>query len=187
MKEHLCKDCGETDPLKFYGAMKGQCLECYKKRYKGYYRRTRRGEVCKCEVCGETDLEKFYPNCKILCKVHYHDKARTAREINLEQYREVLQLQKGCCAICGSTPKSLEVEELDIDGHDGLIRGLLCANCLGFVGRYGETFIVKVLDYLRNPPTRDLEFPLAQDVAENGTTTSINDEEKSWLSQIAKG
>jgi predicted HNH restriction endonuclease len=56
VKEHLCRDCGEKDPNKFYGKMKSQCYRCFGIQQEKY-RLSVRDEALtykggKCEYCG---------------------------------------------------------------------------------------------------------------------------------------
>lgn len=67
-QSHFCKTCGETDPEKFKGRMKGTCYKCHKQKYRAYYRRDRTGESFLCKECGEDSTVKFNPNSKSLCK-----------------------------------------------------------------------------------------------------------------------
>ena len=56
VKDHLCRECGETDPSKFYGKMKSQCYTCFGIQQE-QYRLSVRDEALaykggKCEHCG---------------------------------------------------------------------------------------------------------------------------------------
>ena len=103
MKIHLCQDCGETDPTKFVGRMKGRCYECHKKKYKAYYRADKSSEPHFCETCGEKNPRNFYPNSKSKCK-------------KCSGYK---QLPKYVCKHCGKT------------GEDNFAKGLkfTCKEC----------------------------------------------------------
>ena len=75
--------------------------------------------------------------------------------ITLEDYDVMLKLQKGVCAICGTTGgKYEEVKNcgLSIDHcHDtGTVRGLLCNKCNVGIGNFNDdpTLINKAVEYL---------------------------------------
>lgn len=69
MKQHLCSACGETDPSKFAGRMKGTCYSCHKARYRGWYADKARLKLpCICLSCGTTNPNDFYPNGGTKCK-----------------------------------------------------------------------------------------------------------------------
>jgi len=72
MKIHLCKTCGETDPLKFNKSSKGTCSRCQNEKNKESYRQKTGGKPRKfkpflCEDCGETNPELFRNGNKSRC------------------------------------------------------------------------------------------------------------------------
>jgi hypothetical protein len=62
---------------------------------------------------------------------------KQAYGITLEQYKNLCEIQEGCCAICGVVPSKELFHGLHVD-HDhltGKIRGLLCRWCNSMLGR----------------------------------------------------
>ena len=75
--------------------------------------------------------------------------------ITLAEYRELLAIQKGCCAICGREPTGRALH-VDHDHKTGDVRGLLCWTCnrlLPFLGDSPER-AARAAAYLRAKPFR---------------------------------
>jgi hypothetical protein len=72
---------------------------------------------------------------------------RTEYGISLQQFVAMLELQGGCCAICGHVQKRLSV---DHDHNTGRVRGLLCGSCNNGLGRFKDnaTALRKAAEYL---------------------------------------
>ncbi len=75
--------------------------------------------------------------------------------ITLEQYDEILRIQDGKCAICGTVPKGGKPLHVDHE-HGGAVRGLLCGYCnTRLVGRLKDhAKAQRLADYLRDPPAK---------------------------------
>lgn len=132
MKAYQCS-CGETDPKKFRGGMKGTCYECHKERYKQYYHRDRSKEEHLCVACKTTDYMRFQPNRKSICK-DCMGAAINKRVIiqDFPFYKNIVQKQGGeFCMKCMRTPEELGMKSLDIayDRETGVVRGFLCLLC----------------------------------------------------------
>ncbi len=105
-----------------------------------------------CTKCGQLKSpEEFHrypwkdgrrPDCKA-CRSAY-SKARqerigsthfTARRhgTSASEYRDILAIQNGVCAICGTAPRSRPLA-IDHDHETDRLRGLLCARCNGALG-----------------------------------------------------
>jgi len=122
---------------------------------------------CKCQSCNRPAREDGY------CLTHSPARQREARATNKDrfkgyslqrdygitigQYLEMLEVQNGCCAICGR--KDLDErnnnngsKRLSVDhNHDtGIIRGLLCTMCNKGIGSLMESsdLLRKAADYL---------------------------------------
>ncbi len=69
--------------------------------------------------------------------------------ISLDEYKEILLMQGGGCAICGRPPTK-EVLFVDHEHESGEIRGLLCRNCNTGIGLLGDGIegILSALEYL---------------------------------------
>ena len=73
--------------------------------------------------------------------------------ITSEQYDDLLQRQKGCCAVCGKHARSFKYRlAVDHDHNSGEIRGLLCFYCnKKIIGRHrqpNEIILKKAYQYL---------------------------------------
>ena len=80
---HFCKTCGETDPSKFVGRLKGRCYECYKKECRRRYAEgVRLINPLLCKICGTTDPCNFFPNGGTKCKrcLHPNKKIKTYQD-----------------------------------------------------------------------------------------------------------
>ena len=64
---------------------------------------------------------------------------RNARKTTEEYVQFLMDLQRGCCGICGKdliTPESTREYHIDHDHETGKVRGLLCHGCNTNLGRY---------------------------------------------------
>ena len=60
--------------------------------------------------------------------------------MTLSQYDELLDRQQGCCAICGTDiPGGRGRFHVDHDHDTGEIRGLLCWQCNGGLGKFKDS------------------------------------------------
>ena len=68
--------------------------------------------------------------------------------ITYESYNNIFELQKGCCAICGTHQSELK-KSLSVDhNHETKkIRGLLCQKCNTGLGNFGDS--LEMLDKAR--------------------------------------
>lgn len=67
------------------------------------------------------------------------------------QFRELLEKQKGCCAICGTdTPGGQGRFHVDHCHKSGHVRGLLCSNCNTGLGQFKDSpgLMLRGADYL---------------------------------------
>jgi hypothetical protein len=124
MKSHHCSDCGETNPEKFKGSMKGRCYACHKKLYNAYYRRDKTAEKHLCINCGETTPHNFFSNSKSKCKkCTYEPKRKLNRLKRIKQAKPpAIKLEKPpkfTCKKCGKTGKE--------NFYNGMT--LTCAEC----------------------------------------------------------
>jgi hypothetical protein len=74
--------------------------------------------------------------------------------IGLPEYRRLVRLQEGLCAICGEPPMPGESLSVDHDHETGMVRGLLCRHCNIGLGKLGDTIetLLVAVEYLRHPP-----------------------------------
>ena len=70
--------------------------------------------------------------------------------ITLEQYNDMLQKQRGVCAICESACPSGRSLAVDHDHNTGRVRALLCAPCNTAIGKLRDdpALIRRAADYV---------------------------------------
>lgn len=72
--------------------------------------------------------------------------------ISAEEYDQLLEHQKGVCAICGNPPKKQRLH-VDHDHKTGQLLGLLCWPCNSKLSeRVTVEWLEKATEYLREPP-----------------------------------
>jgi hypothetical protein len=110
-----CPDCGKT-----------KALEDFPRN-----RRTKDGRHAYCKPChnarGRESKQRLYGGTR-----HYHLLARYG--IGADQVAALIERQGGVCAICGRP----DPEHVDHCHDSGLIRGVLCFNCNGGLGQFGD-------------------------------------------------
>lgn len=130
----------------------------------------------KCTKCGATkpladfpkkkqpkgrNIENLsYAYCKV-CHSEYQRNVTLKRKygITVEQYEEILQYQKGVCAICGKPPKEGHARlSVDHCHKTGLLRGLLCWLCNRLLGSFRDDKdrLKSAIEYLTTPPISHL-------------------------------
>lgn len=120
-----CSSCKQVKPLiEFYrhpacrDGYRGECKACTYDKHKSY--RAVKGRT-------ETPEQNRRYNLK--------------RQFNIspEDYDEILSLQNGVCAICGSTCKTGRRLAVDHCHMTGRIRGLLCSECNNGIGKLKDS------------------------------------------------
>ena len=116
----------------------------------------------KCNIDKELTEFYIYPTGKYraACKVCYIEHRNTIGKnkqlkkrygITIDQYNDLFESQKGCCAIC-EKPQSELSTALAVDHcHETMvIRGLLCYNCNSGLGRFKDdlNLLSKASSYL---------------------------------------
>ena len=95
-----------------------------------------------CRVCGINFMKKdsLHLFCSKDCHQHFFN-IELHGEGAFAIYQELMEEQKGVCAICGNGQTSRRSPRLYIDhDHDtDEIRGLLCANCNSGLGMYTDS------------------------------------------------
>lgn len=105
-----------------------------------------------CKVC-RSRLQKLYvlKNKERVARTTRNGALRRQYGINEDQYKYLMEVQKGRCAICNSVPSK---KALDIDHNHltGLVRGLLCFTCNSALGKFrgdmGIELLQKAINYL---------------------------------------
>ena len=75
-----------------------------------------------------------------------------------EQYDMLLKRQQGCCAICGTAPRTRRLA-VDHDHKTGKVRGLLCKRCNhNLLGAAHDQIplLRKAIAYLQHPPAHSV-------------------------------
>lgn len=73
--------------------------------------------------------------------------------LSLEEYFEIIEQQKGCCAICERHQSELKIRLCVDHNHlTGKVRGLLCDNCNRMLGAGMDdpNILIKGAEYLNN-------------------------------------
>lgn len=126
-----------------------------------------------CPTCNKKTIAKRQYECKKkwrnnniekrrkISNADYHsDKGRNRwlkynYGITIQEYVKLIEIQKGCCAICGkpeTTIKNGRIIRLHVDHNHktGRIRGLLCSKCNMSIGLCMESkeILLSMIDYL---------------------------------------
>lgn len=93
------------------------------------------------------------------------EKLKYFYKITQETYDQMLVVQGGVCAICGSAePKGNKISkhfQIDHDHNTGRVRGLLCCKCNRGIGLLGDSIsnIERVLYYLKEADATQFTNP----------------------------
>jgi len=112
--------------------------------------RNERGLRSQCKQCASKYTKERYSNPILKERRHRKQRQYTANNrykikvkrlikkygITLLEYTEKLNLQDGCCAICGTKLYGDKTTHLDHDHITGKLRGILCWNCNGGLGNF---------------------------------------------------
>lgn len=112
-----------------------------------------------CPMCGETDLSKFGPNkarydgLQIYCReCKSHENVKYLYGLTPEQYKGMLEAQKGLCALCGEPPRTGHYGKLVVDhDHDTQeVRALVHQACNAVIGYSYEDprLLLAAVEYL---------------------------------------
>ena len=127
------------------------CGKCKKYKSTELFHKNKRNKDTLCTYCKECRLSYEKRQYK---KVPNKFRAHTLKRlygITLQQYENMLENQKGNCAICEKDSKSLS-RKLHVDHchTTGKIRGLLCSNCNTGLGNLKENknLLLKAIKYI---------------------------------------
>jgi Recombination endonuclease VII len=162
------RNAARPDGLSFY------CKACFKKIDKDGYRRRRetqgftvrtRVKAPKgwkwCADCGQYQrLSDFYRNkasrdgYNSYCRVHHNERGRISHfsrtyGITAERVERMIEGQGGLCPICGRDLGTRP--HVDHDHETGAVRGILCFNCNGGLGQFGDDIdrLQQAVEYLK--------------------------------------
>ena len=156
MKTKKCSDCKVKKPISDFSKHKQHkdglhswCKNCLSKRNKTYQKKWRDS--------GKANItrNKWYENNRDKYN-QMHLKSRLKRHYNLtlQQFNQMLEQQKGVCAICRQpeTFKNRKYLTIDHNHQTGKIRGLLCHNCNLLLGHSKENLatLYAAISYLKN-------------------------------------
>lgn len=95
-----------------------------------YYRANRQRFVDAAARWNKANPEKV---AKIMWRAHIRRRYGSSEQ----EYLYLLELQRGCCAMCGrSDNPGKRYFDIDHDHFTGRVRGLLCTGCNYMVGRF---------------------------------------------------
>jgi len=129
-----------------------RCPDCGKYKLLSEFPRNRRthdGRHAYCKPChnarGKETKQRLYGGSR-----HYHLKRRYG--IGAAEFDELVQDQDGLCPICDKPSP----EHVDHDHETGRIRGVLCFNCNGGLGQFGDdpVRLYRAAFYLEDPGQR---------------------------------
>jgi hypothetical protein len=162
----ICTKCGEEKPIAEFWRKNSRCRSCHNVYMREYnlnnrdkINKRKREQYQENRGSYRSDQSEYRRNNKEKVrawhKTYYNnnkDKYRNSSLINnfgitLEQYKDMLSLQNGLCAICGKSPEKLVV---DHSHETGKVRGLLCSNCNVGLGLFGDSqeILNSAADYL---------------------------------------
>lgn len=136
-------------------ASRGMCMPCYKTWLKATPKSERpaiQGEPRKkvrppaeCHpdrphrahgLCDKCYLSKYRDANIASLKISSRNKhLKSKYGMSTEDYEDLLFLQHGMCAICGSPPAKDKKLHVDHDHETGVVRGLLCHACNWYLGK----------------------------------------------------
>lgn len=185
MDERLCLKCKSMKPLSEFAQWKsvrrgivvitksGWCKACRKIYKTKYYSLNREFVLLAakkyCKKNKKAISRRRSASYPLNRRKEKNRQLRKSYGITIEQYGEILTLQKGVCAICGTDTPAVNRNYFYVDHcHDtGIVRGLLCNNCNRALGNLKNSSVIaeRAARYLDNydavfnflyPPTKQL-------------------------------
>jgi len=144
-----CKKCGETKPLEDFYREKGcrdghrpECKACNLAARKVWYAANKDREIERVKARQRENAERRNATQRAY-RAANPDRLREGHlrrrfGMSLDDYRAMLELQRGGCAICGRPEPEGGSLHVDHDHETGAVRGLLCFRCNGALGNLDE-------------------------------------------------
>lgn len=120
-----------------------ECKECQSTYNKGSYERNKNAILARQKSYREANKEAVAAYKKSYRRLYRYS-------VTDDQYNEMLEEQKGCCAICGTSLSSKT--HIDHNHKTGVVRGLLCSSCNTSLGGFKDSIEVlsKAIEYLKS-------------------------------------
>jgi len=141
MKTRICKTCKQEKAVSAFPKRVGykdgirpNCVDCHKEYQNGSHHKHKHKHPHVYEEDKDRKLKKTYG-------------------IGYAEYLTMLEVQNGCCAICGTNDtgnrKAFHVDHCHATGK---IRGLLCGNCNSGIGNLRDNvrLLRRAIDYLES-------------------------------------
>lgn len=139
--KRICVKCGQEKPLNkdhfhFYkNKFEGTCIEC-KRKCSAEYRRTHPNENKKYREDNKESIKQYNnSNLGKNCKFKSRGYKLNGQPFTIQDYNNLLEKQKGRCAIC---LKEI-ISHIDHNHETGEVRGLLCHNCNVGIGKFNDS------------------------------------------------
>lgn len=125
LKQIVCKECGQTKPVRFYKTAT-LCAECSEKD------RTARKAVRRAKS-RKTHPEHFKA-------LDFKNDLKRRYGLTVDQFKSIYDTQKGCCACCGDYESDFKRGlHVDHDHATGQVRALLCTRCNPGLGYFEDS------------------------------------------------
>ncbi len=134
-----CKACDATKPLSSFPKSKDS--------YTGYFSYC---IECRRDLNRAQDKKRWSEKKEKLIAQRRNAHLRREFGITTEHYEQLLNTQKGVCAICKES-KQYKLLAVDHDHTTGIIRGILCENCNRALGMFkdDENRLQNAIEYLK--------------------------------------
>jgi len=135
MDVKTCTVCGIEKPLTEYAQRGGKEF----------------GLKSACKDCGRARARKYWEKKPLSKEAQREKNLQKSFGIGIKDYNKLLEIQNGCCAICGTDScASGRNFAVDHNHQTGKIRGLLCKFCNTALGQFKDdtTVLQKAIQYL---------------------------------------
>ena len=133
-----CSGCDETKSLDEF--------------YRSHKKTGAHGRQAWCKSCARTAQHKcYYKNPTAAYLRVRASRIKAQYGLTEEDYKRLLVLQAGVCAVCQTSCSTGKRLAVDHDHASGRIRGLLCTSCNNGLGRFKDDpkLLIRAADYLK--------------------------------------